>query len=378
MSMTDAMTDRARAETAAAERLRGWDHVELWVGNARTTAQFFSSALGFTITAYAGPETGTADEASYLLEQGSIRLVVTAGLSAMSPITAHVQHHGDGVRDLAWSVDDVDAAFASAIARGARPVGAPGESSDDDGSVRSATVATYGETVHSFVDRSRYHGVYGPGFVAEGMPEVPPGPPVGLERIDHVVGNVELGSLDRWVDFYESVLGFSELLHYDDEQIRTEYSALMSTVVWNGESIVLPLNEPADGRRRSQIQEYLDTYDGPGVQHMAFATDDIVATVRALRARGVRFLETPPAYYDDARIRLAHLQLPWDTLAGLGILVDEDQDGYLLQIFTENITDRPTLFLELIQRAGAHGFGEGNFKALFEAIERQQDRRGNL
>jgi 4-hydroxyphenylpyruvate dioxygenase len=374
--MTDVI--RSGTDTAAAERLRGWDHVELWVGNARTTAQFFSSALGFTITAYAGPETGCSDRASYLLEQGSIRLVVTAGLSAMSPITEHVRHHGDGVRDLAWSVDDVDAAFASAVDRGAPVVAPPADQHDEDGIVRRATVATYGETVHSFVDRSAHHGTFGPGFRAEGLPGVPPGPTVGLDRIDHVVGNVALGDLDQWVQFYESVLGFSELLHYDDEQIRTEYSALMSTVVWNGETIVLPLNEPAEGRKRSQIQEYLDTYDGPGVQHLAFATADIVSTVRALRQRGVRFLATPPTYYDDVRHRLAHLDLPWDTLAGLGILVDEDKDGYLLQIFTENITDRPTLFLELIERAGANGFGEGNFKALFEAIERQQDRRGNL
>ena len=372
------MTDVTRTRGRVAERLRGWDHVEMWVGNARTTAQFFSSALGFRITAYAGPETGVPDKASYVLEQGSIRLVVTAGLSAMSPITAHVQHHGDGVRDLAWSVDDVEGAFASAVERGARPVRPPAECADEHGVVRAATVASYGETVHSFVDRSAHRSAFGPGYHAEGLPGAAPGPAVGLERIDHVVGNVELGQLEHWVDFYESVLGFSELLHYDDEQIRTEYSALMSTVVWNGESIVLPLNEPAEGRRRSQIQEYLDTYDGPGVQHMAFATHDIVGTVRALRARGVRFLETPETYYDDVRSRLGHLDLPWDTLADLGILVDEDREGHLLQVFTENITDRPTLFLEIIQRAGANGFGEGNFKALFEAIEREQDRRGNL
>ena len=371
-------TDQNQFGEGAAERLRGWDHIELWVGNARTTAQFFTSALGFRITAYAGPETGVPDQASYVLEQGSIRLVVTAGLSAASPITAHVQHHGDGVRDLAWAVDDVDGAFLSAIERGARAVCPPHERHDDGGVVRAATVATYGETVHSFVDRSRHEGVFGPGFRAEGVPGEPPGPPVGLQRIDHVVGNVELGRLDQWVQFYESVLGFAELLHYDDEQIRTEYSALMSTVVWNGESIVLPLNEPAQGRRRSQIQEYLDTYEGPGVQHLAFATDDIVSTVRALRARGVRFLDTPPTYYQDVRDRLGHLELPWEELGQLGILVDEDRDGHLLQIFTENITDRPTLFLELIQRVGSNGFGEGNFKALFEAIERQQDRRGNL
>ena len=374
--MADTTTRQSGA--AAAQRLLGWDAIELWVGNARTTAQFFSSALGFAVTAYAGPETGVADRASYLLEQGAVRIVVTAGLSAASPITAHVQHHGDGVRDLSWQVDDVDAAFASAVQRGAGVVAEPDDTADADGIVRRASVATYGDTVHTFVDRSRYRGAFAPGFRADDLPPMSLGPAVGLDRVDHVVGNVELGALDRWVGFYESVLGFSELLHYDDEQIRTEYSALMSTVVWNGESIVLPLNEPAEGRRRSQIQEYLDTYEGPGVQHLAFSTGDIVTTVRALRARGVRFLTTPPAYYDDVRRRLGHLDLPWDVLAELGILIDEDRDGHLLQIFTENITDRPTVFLEIIQRVGSHGFGEGNFKALFEAIEREQARRGHL
>jgi 4-hydroxyphenylpyruvate dioxygenase len=376
--MTNAMTDVPGGRGPTARLLRGWDHVELWVGNARTTAQFFCSAFGFTISAYAGPETGAIDRASYVLDQGAVRFVVTAGLSARSPITAHVQRHGDGVRDLAWEVDDVDDAFAGAVARGAVAVSEPAEVGDEDGVMRTATVRAYGETVHSFVARDRYRGWFAPGYRTEGLPPLPPGPAVGIDRIDHVVGNVELGSLTRWVNFYESVLGFSELLHYDDEQIRTEYSALMSTVVWNGENILLPLNEPAEGRRKSQIQEYLDTYDGPGVQHLALGTDDIVATVRALRQRGVRFLDTPPSYYDDVTSRLGHIGLPWDTLAELGILIDEDRDGYLLQIFTENITDRPTLFLEIIQRAGAKGFGEGNFKALFEAIEREQAQRGNL
>jgi 4-hydroxyphenylpyruvate dioxygenase len=363
---------------SAAELLRGWDRVEFWVGNARTTAQFFCSAFGFRVTAYAGPETGVADRASYVLEQNGIRLVVTAGLTAASPITAHVRLHGDGVRDLAWSVEDAAAAFALAVARGARVVEPPHEVRDDDGVMTLASVATYGETVHTFVDRRGYTGVFAPGFSTENLPPVPQGPEVGLLRIDHIVGNIAKGTLATWIAFYEEVLGFRELIHYSDEQIRTEYSALMSTVVWNGDKIVMPLNEPADGRRKSQIQEYLDTYGGPGVQHIALRTDDIFATVRALRARGVRFLTTPPSYYDDVRTRLAHLQLPWDVLSDLGVLVDEDQDGYLLQIFTENISDRPTVFLEIIQREGCKGFGEGNFKALFEAIEREQARRGNL
>ena len=375
--MSTVATSPATAKSAA-ELLRGWDRVEFWVGNARTTAQFFCSAFGFRVTAYAGPETGVADRASYVLEQNGIRFVVTAGLTAESPITAHVRMHGDGVRDLAWSVEDAAAAFASAVARGARVVEPPHEVRDDNGVMTLASVATYGETVHTFVDRHGYTGVFAPGFTAANLPPVPEGPEVGLLKIDHVVGNIAKGTLATWIAFYEEVLGFRELIHYSEEQIRTEYSALMSTVVWNGDKIVMPLNEPADGRRKSQIQEYLDTYGGPGVQHIALRTDDIFATVRALRARGVRFLTTPPSYYDDVRDRLAHLNLPWDVLSDLGVLVDEDQDGYLLQIFTENISDRPTVFLEIIQREGCKGFGEGNFKALFEAIEREQARRGNL
>ena len=375
--MSTVATSPATAKSAA-ELLRGWDRVEFWVGNARTTAQFFCSAFGFRVTAYAGPETGVADRASYVLEQNGIRFVVTAGLTADSPIAAHVRMHGDGVRDLAWSVEDAAAAFASAVARGARVVEPPHEVRDDNGVMTLASVATYGETVHTFVDRHGYTGVFAPGFTAENLPPVPQGPDVGLLKIDHVVGNIAKGTLATWIGFYEEVLGFRELIHYSEEQIRTEYSALMSTVVWNGDKIVMPLNEPADGRRKSQIQEYLDTYGGPGVQHIALRTDDIFATVRALRDRGVRFLTTPPSYYDDVRERLAHLNLPWDVLSDLGVLVDEDQDGYLLQIFTENISDRPTVFLEIIQREGCKGFGEGNFKALFEAIEREQARRGNL
>jgi len=375
--MSTVATSPATTKTAA-ELLRGWDRVEFWVGNARTTAQFFCSAFGFRVAAYAGPETGVADRASYVLEQNNIRLVVTAGLTADSPITAHVRMHGDGVRDLAWSVEDAGAAFASAVARGARVVEPPHEVRDDNGVMTLASVATYGETVHTFVDRRGYTGVFAPGFTDENLPPMPLGPEVGLLKIDHVVGNIAKGTLATWIAFYEEVLGFRELIHYSEEQIRTEYSALMSTVVWNGDKIVMPLNEPADGRRKSQIQEYLDTYGGPGVQHIALRTEDIFATVRALRDRGVRFLTTPPSYYDDVRERLAHLNLPWDVLSDLGVLVDEDQDGYLLQIFTENISDRPTVFLEIIQREGCKGFGEGNFKALFEAIEREQARRGNL
>jgi len=358
--------------------LLGWDAIELWVGNARAFAGFLASAFGFRVTAYAGPETGWPDWASYVLEQGHIRFVVTAALTPDSPIAAHVREHGDGVRNLALGVTDVDAAYRSSVARGARGIDEPRTDADPCGSLRSASIATYGETRHTFVDRSWYRGPYLPGYTAEGLPPEPAGLAVGLDHVDHVVGNVELGSLERWVGFYRSVLGFERLRHFDDSQISTEYSALMSTVVWDGSRIVLPLNEPAKGRRKSQIQEYLDTYRGPGVQHIALHTDDIVQAVAALRSRGVRFLVAPPTYYDDVRSRLGHLDLPWDDLERLGILVDEEPDGWLLQVFTETITDRPTVFLEIIQRGGAQGFGAGNFKALFEAIEREQALRGHL
>jgi 4-hydroxyphenylpyruvate dioxygenase len=363
-----------------AGRLRGWDCIEFWVGNARTTAGFLVSAFGFTCTAYAGPESGVRDKVSYVLEQGDIRFVVTGALAADSPIAAHVRAHGDGVHDLAWLVDDARAAHAAAVERGARSVREPWVEQDADGEMVLAQIGAYGETVHTFVDRSRWTGDrLEPGFHTENLLPTPVGPPVGLVGIDHVVGNVEKGKLDQWVDFYADVMGFSQMTHFDDDQISTEYSALMSTVVWDGTKIVMPINEPADGKKKSQIQEYLETYDGPGVQHLALRTDDIVATVDALRARGVRFMQVPETYYAEAKARMEGVDgLPWDDLQRLNILVDRDHEGHLLQIFTETVTDRPTVFFEIIQREGARGFGEGNFKALFEAIERDQDRRGNL
>ena len=374
--------ERTAGPEAPATHLLGWDCIEWWVGNARSTAGFLMSAFGFECTGYAGPESGVPDRASYVLEQGDIRFVVTGALGANSPIAEHVRHHGDGVHDLAWIVDDVDATFGAAIARGARPVREPWDETDELGTLRLAQIATYGETVHTLVDRQRYAGDQAqrlePGFHDERLPPAPVGPDVGLRGIDHVVGNVEQGSLDRWVDFYASVLGFEQLVHFDDDQIATEYSALMSTVVWDGSKIVMPINEPADGLKKSQIQEYLDCYDGPGVQHIAMRTDDIVATVDALRQRGVRFMEVPDTYYAEAKERLEGFDLPWAELQRLSILADRDHDGYLLQIFTETVTDRPTVFFEVIERHGAKGFGEGNFKALFEAIERDQARRGNL
>ena len=367
------------APPAPAARLLGWDCLELWVGNARTTAGFLMSAFGFACTAYAGPETGVRHKASYVLEQGDIRLVVSAALDASSPIAAHVRAHGDGVHDLAWLVDDARGAFEGAVSRGATAVRAPWEETDDQGVLVLAQIATYGNTVHTFVDRSRYSGTrLEPGYSDEHLPATSVGPAVGLRAIDHVVGNVEQGRLEDWVRFYAEVLGFAPMQHFSDDQISTEFSALASTVVWDGKRIVMPINEPADGRRKSQIQEYLEAYDGPGVQHVALRTDDIVTAVDALSARGVRFMEVPDTYYDEARRRLAGVELPWADLQRLGILVDRDQGGHLLQIFTETITDRPALFFEIIERQGATGFGEGNFKALFEAIERDQARRGNL
>jgi 4-hydroxyphenylpyruvate dioxygenase len=369
----------ATASTAPAARLQGWDCIEFWVGNARAFTGFLMSAFGFRCTAYAGPETGVRDKASYVLEQGDIRFVVSGALTADSPIAAHVRTHGDGVHDLAWLVDDANTAFEAAVARGAAVSRPPWTETDDQGTLELAQIKTYGETRHTFVSRRRYHSrLLEPGYRDENLPPEPVGPPVGLTRIDHVVGNVEQGKLADWVRFYQEVIGFSQLVHFDDSQISTEYSALMSTVVWDGTRIFMPLNEPADGRKKSQIQEYLETYDGPGVQHIALRTDDIVTTVGALRDRGLRFMQVPESYYDEARARHAELDVPWDDLRRHNILVDRDPDGYLLQIFTETVTDRPTVFFEIIERQGAKGFGAGNFKALFEAIERDQAKRGNL
>jgi 4-hydroxyphenylpyruvate dioxygenase len=369
--------DARTARDAAAPTLLDFDHLELWVGNARHAAAFFASTLGFDVVAYGGPETGIDDRASYVLEQGAVRFVVTSALGPESEIAEHVRRHGDGVRDVAFAVDDAVGAFAAATARGAHPVREPDTQRDRSGSVTRSTVAAYGDTTHTFVQRDGYRGPFAPGYEAARLPS-PVGPPVGLTQVDHVVANVPEGALATWVHWYRSVFGFDELTHFDEEQISTEHSALRSTVVWNGGRVVLPVNEPASGLRPSQIQEYLDFYHGPGVQHIAIRTDDIVTTVRALRDRGLCFLDVPATYYDDARQRMAGVPLPWDALSELGILVDRDAAGYLLQIFTEGIADRPTLFLEIIQRVGARGFGAGNFKALFEAIEREQSRRGNL
>jgi 4-hydroxyphenylpyruvate dioxygenase len=377
MPMATTATSHDRSPATKPPVLGGIDHVEWWVGNARAFAGFLTSAFGFQVVAYAGPETGRRDRVSHVLQQGKIRFLVTGALTPDSPIAEHVRAHGDGVRDICFLVDDAEAAYDAALARGARPERPPAIDRDELGTIHHAAIRTYGETVHTFLDRSAYAGEFAPGF---GPPMLAPvaGQPVGLTRFDHIVGNVERGHLEEWVEYYEHVLGFDPLVHFGDDQISTEYSALMSTVVWNHDKVVLPLNEPAEGLRKSQIEEYLDYYGAPGVQHMALHTPDIVGAVRAMRERGVRFLTVPPEYYDEARRRMEGIDLPWEDLAELGVMVDRDEEGHLLQIFTETLCDRPTVFFEIIQRAGATGFGAGNFKALFEAIERAQDARGNL
>lgn len=379
-TVTTTTTPAAHPTSTVADLVVGWDHLEWWVGNARAVTAWLTSGFGFEVVAYCGPETGVSDRVSYLLAQGQVRFLVTGGLSPDSEVTRHVLDHGDGVRNLAWAVLDPAAALEAATSRGAHVVEPVSSVDGEAGRVTTAAIATYGQTRHLFVDRSGYHGTWGPGFTDAATQRIRPpvGPAVGVTSIDHVVGNVEEGRLDEWVSFYTDVLGFSEMKHFDAEAISTQYSALRSTAVTNGAGITMPINEPAPGRKKSQITEYLEAYRGPGVQHIALATPRIITAVEALRDRGVRFLDMPAAYYEDAKKRCAAFDLDWSELERTGVEVDVDTGGYLLQIFTETVTDRPTLFIEIIQREGATGFGEGNFKALFEAIEREQARRGNL
>jgi 4-hydroxyphenylpyruvate dioxygenase len=357
--------------------INGTDYIEFWVGNAKQSQLFYRAALGFKLVAYRGPETGVRDRASYLLEQDRIRLVLTTPMGPEGEMAAHITKHGDGVRDMAFWVDDARDAYAKAIERGAVSVQEPTVMKDDDGEVIIAGIRTYGDTIHSIVERKNYKGLFLPGFVKVESPFQPD--PVGLKYVDHCVGNVELGKMNHWVEFYSRVLGFYNLLSFDDKAISTEYSALMSKVMSNGNGrIKFPINEPAKGKKKSQIEEYLDFYRGPGVQHIAVATDDIITTVRALKSRGVEFLSIPQSYYETVLDRVGKIDEDIAPLAELGILVDRDDEGYLLQIFTKPVQDRPTLFFEIIQRKGAKSFGAGNFKALFESIEREQARRGNL
>ena len=355
--------------------LHGIDHVEFYVGNALQAAAYWVRALGFTEVAYAGLETGVRDRASHVLEQGRIRIVLTGGLVPGHEIGAHVAAHGDGVKVIALGVPDVDHAYREATTRGARGVTEPHDLTDDNGTVRLASIATYGDTLHTFIDRSQYKGAFLPHFAPRDID----GGEAGLLAIDHIVGNVELGHMDEWVKYYEDVFGMREMLHFSDEDISTEYSALMSKVVTSGNGRVkFPINEPAEGKRKSQIDEYLEFYDGAGCQHIALATGDILRTVETMKERGVLFLDTPDTYYEDVQARVGEIGEDYVDLQRLKILADRDEDGYLLQIFTKTAQDRPTVFFEVIERHGATTFGEGNFKALFESIEREQALRGNL
>jgi 4-hydroxyphenylpyruvate dioxygenase len=372
-------TETLGATTAATDSfpINGTDFIEFYVGNAKQASLYYQTVFGYRLTAYRGPETGTRDRASYVLEQDKVRLVLTTPLRPDHPIAEHVRVHGDGVKDIALWVDDVREAFRKAVERGALAAYEPTVLRDDDGEVVIAGIRTYGETIHSLVERRNYRGAFLPGFVRGESHYNPPA--VGLRYVDHCVGNVELGAMNRWVKYYEQVLGFYNLISFDDKTISTEYSALMSKVVANGNGrIKFPLNEPAEGRKKSQIDEYLEFYRGPGVQHIAITTDDIVRTVSSLRDRGVEFLRVPTTYYDTVLDRVGRIDEDIGPLRELGILVDRDDEGYLLQIFTKPVQDRPTLFYEIIQRKGAKSFGAGNFKALFEAIEREQAARGNL
>jgi 4-hydroxyphenylpyruvate dioxygenase len=362
--------------------LLGTDYVEFYVGNAKQAAHFYKTAFGFQSHAYAGLETGMTDRVSYVLKQDKIRLVLTTALKSESPIGEHVKKHGDGVKIIALWVEDARSAYEETMKRGAKSYQEPLVTKDSNGEVVSAGIYTYGETVHLFIERKNYKGEFLPGFVKWNSDYNPS--PVGLKFIDHMVGNVGWGEMNTWVKWYEEVMGFVNFLSFDDKQIHTEYSALMSKVMSNGNGrIKFPINEPAKAKKRSQIEEYLDFYEGSGVQHIAVATDDIIKTVSLLRARGIDFLSAPPqAYYDEIPARLGeHMKMMKEDikeLQRLSIMIDADEEGYLLQIFTKPVEDRPTLFFEIIQRMGARGFGAGNFKALFESIEREQEKRGTL
>ncbi len=357
--------------------LKGTDYIEFYVGNALQAAYFYQLAFGFRLVAYAGLETGLRDRCSYVVQQGKIRLVLTAPLTPDSPIAQHIARHGDGVKVLALWVDDAEKSFYETVKRGAIPAQAPQTHSDEFGSITTASIHTYGDTLHTFVERGNYQGAFMPGFVARSSNLHTE--PVGLQYVDHCVGNVELGTMNQWVKFYEDVMGFKLLITFDDKDISTEYTALMSKVVSNGNGYVkFPINEPAAGRKKSQIEEYIDFYRGAGVQHIAVATNDILHTVGELRKRGIEFLYVPDAYYEDLVARVGYIDESIEALRALNILVDKDDEGYLLQIFTKPVQDRPTVFYEIIQRKGAKSFGKGNFKALFESIEREQALRGTL
>ena len=355
--------------------LKAVHHVEFYVGNAKQAAFYYRKAFGYNQTAYSGLETGDREKASYVLEQGRVRMVFSTPLNGNNELAEHIRRHGDGVKDIAFHVDDAKACYEACIARGAKSASEPETLSDENGSVTKASIFTYGETLHSFISHDDYNGPFLPGFIEKKKE----GEDVGLKYIDHIVGNVELGKMEHWVNFYADVMGFSQIQEFSDEDIATEYSALMSKVMESDNGrIKFPINEPAEGKKKSQIDEYLDFYDGPGVQHVALLTSDIIKTIKKLKENGIEFLEVPDTYYEDLTKRVGAIDEDIEVLRKLKILVDRDDEGYLLQLFTKPVEDRPTVFYEVIQRKGSKGFGIGNFKALFEAIERHQAERGNL
>ena len=367
--------DRPITEEADFLQIKSIDHIHFWVGNALQSMYFWSKGFGFKPIAFSGLETGNRRFASYVLESGKIRFVLSSSYMPSDEMSAHQLLHGDGVKVVALQVDDVEQAYTATIERGAQSAWAPKEEADDSGVYRTSAIHTYGEVLHVFVDRSDYKGAFAPTYTSLNLESED----TGLVAVDHVVGNVELGKMDTWVKFYHSVMGFRQLLHFDDEDISTEYSALMSKVMQDGTGRVkFPINEPAEGKRKSQIEEYLDFYVTPGVQHIAMATGDILTTVKKLQRNGIEFLRVPETYYDVLPDRIGAIDEPLDEIQELGILADRDDEGYLLQIFSKPIQDRPTAFIEVIERHGSRGFGKGNFKALFEALEIEQDRRGNL
>lgn len=359
--------------------LKGFDHLEFYVGNAKQSSLYYQYVLGFTLTAYSGLETGNKEKASYVIEQGKVRFVLSTPLQPDGFISEHIKIHGDGVRDIALEVDDAARAYNETVKRGAKGILEPTELNDEHGILIKSAIQIYGDTIHSFIERKNYKGMFMPGYISAEKKAVKGITNVGLRSIDHIVGNVELGKMNEWVKFYAYTMGFSQLVSFDDKDISTEYTALMSKVMQNGTGkIKFPLNEPAPGKKKSQIEEYLDFYKSPGVQHIAMTTTDVVKTVGDLQSRGVEFLKVPTSYYRELQGRVGKIDENVDELEKLGVLVDRDDDGYLLQIFSKPVEDRPTLFIEVIQRKGARSFGKGNFKALFEAIEREQALRGTL
>ena len=377
MDTLTAKPENKQKETNDFLPINGTDYIEFYVGNAKQAAHFYKTAFGFRSLAYAGLETGLKDRCSYVIRQGKITLVLTSPLTDEGPIAEHIKKHGDGVKTIAFWVDDAEYSFNETVKRGAKPYHAVKTEKDYDGEVKTAAIHTYGDTVHVFVEREKYAGVFMPGF-EEWESDYKPSA-TGLLYVDHCVGNVGLGEMNTWAEFYGSIMGFTNLVTFDDKDISTEYTALMSKVMCNGNMrIKFPINEPAPGKKKSQVQEYLDFYKGPGCQHIAVATDNIIFTVSEMRKRGVEFLHVPGSYYDTVRERVGQIKEDLYVLKSLGIMVDKDEDGYLLQIFTKPVEDRPTLFYEIIQRAGAKSFGKGNFQALFESIEAEQARRGTL